>query len=111
MHVGFHLPVSAATFDIQNPTASKDGSNIKVEGEFISGTFATGCFILIQCNDSTADIYRALLRQGSEQTVSEVISVPPSIYTVYAYDLEENALPNPLPAVSSGTPINITSDC
>ena len=103
--------LSTATFDIQNPRASKDGSNITVEGEFINTTLATGCFIVIQGHSSNADIYRALLRRGSEQTMSEVISVPTSNYTVYAYDLEENALPNPLPAVSSGTTITIKSDC
>ena len=86
-----------------------NGGRITVAGEFISNTLATGCFIVIQSDSRTADIYRALLRQNSEQTVSEVISVPPSNYTVYAYDLEENALPNPLPAVSSGTTININT--
>ena len=37
------------------------------------------------------------------------ISVPSSVYTVHVYDLEENALPNLLPAVSSGTTITINT--
>ena len=98
-----------ATFDVQVFTASGEDSWITVTGEFINDTLATGCFIVIQSNSSTADIYRALLRQDSEQTVSGNISVPPSVYTVYAYDLEENALPYPLPAISSGTPITINT--
>ena len=95
---------STATYDVQDLTAIGYGSGITVRGEFISDTLATGCFVVIQSNAENPDIYRALLRQDSKQTVSATISVPPSNYTVYAYDLEENALPNPLPALSSGTP-------
>ena len=103
--------VSTATYDIHNFTAIGNGGRITVTGKFINNTFATGCFIVIQNNSRATDTYRALLLPDSEQTVSEVISVPPSIYTVYAYDLEVNALPNPLPAVTSGSPINIKSKC
>ena len=88
-----------ATFDIQNSRATPNSGAVQVTGEFITNSLAKGCFIFFQCDESTADIYRAIPRNGVEQTVSETIDVPSSTYTVYAYDIEGNdGLPNTLPA-------------
>ena len=39
-----------------------------------------------------------LKRNGTDQSFINNVSMPPSRYTVHAYDLEENGLPNPHPA-------------
>ena len=90
----------AATFDIQNSTAEGNGNGIIVTGEFITDSFAVGCFIVLQCNESTADIYRAIIlsRNELEQTVSVTIDVPSATYKVYAYDIEDDGLPYEMPA-------------
>ena len=82
-------------------------------GEFITDSRARGCFIVIISNDNIADILRALQQKDSSVThIEDVINVPPSTYTVYAYDLEENALPNPFPAnTTSNDTITITTPC
>ena len=62
---------STATYGVQDVTAIGNGSGITVRGEFISDTLATGCFVVIQSNAENLDIYRALLRGDSEQTVCQ----------------------------------------
>ena len=64
----------------------------------INGSNATGCFLAIQCNITTEITFIALERDEASITLSEVVEVPPSNYTVYAHDLEEDGLPNPRPA-------------
>ena len=59
---------------------------------------ATGHFLVIQCNITTQITFVALERDGANITLSEVVEVPPSNYTVYAHDLERDGLPNPRPA-------------
>ena len=71
---------------------------ITVSGTFITDSLARGCFIVIECYEDTADIFVAIEREGSEQVITESIAVPPASYIVYAYDLEENALPHHTPA-------------
>ena len=102
--------LSIATYDVQNPEARESEDGIMVTGEFITDSHARGCFIVIISYD---DIFRALQREDSSVThIEDIINVPPSTYTVYAYDLEENALPNPFPAnTTSSDPINITTPC
>ena len=80
-------------------------------GEFITDSRARGCFIVIICNASTADVFRALQQNDSSVThIEDIINVPPSTYTVYAYDLEEDALPNPFPAnTTSSDTLTITT--
>ena len=90
--------ISAATFDVQDPHAEPMGDGqINVTGSFINDTRAFGCFIAIQCNVTTEITFIALRRNG-EQRVSEVIPMPPSNYTIHAYDLEEGAQLNTWPA-------------
>ena len=70
-----------------------------VRGEFMSGSRAAGCLVVLQGPPSSPDVFRALLRTQFQDTVSTTVPVPPSTYTVYGYDLEENGLPNIMPAV------------
>ena len=95
-----HFLLNTATFDIQDARAEGKGSQIAMTGEFINNSLAMGCFVVVQCNKSTPDQFQALLRKGSEESISEGINVHPSNYTVYVYDLEETGLPNPMPAVT-----------
>ena len=93
------LIICAATFDVQDPHAEPMGDGqINVTGSFINDTRAFGCFIAIQCNVTTEITFIALRRRNGEQRVSEVIPMPPSNYTIHAYDLEEGAQLNPWPA-------------
>ena len=80
-------------------------------GEFITDSLARGCFILLQCNRHTMDRFRAIPRNGSEHDVFELITVDSSTYTIYAYDLEDNALPYPMPANTPNHQITINTSC
>ena len=77
----------------------EEEGGVLVRGEFMSGSRAAGCLVVLQGPPSSPDIFRALLRAQSQDTVSTTVHVPPSTYTVYGYDLEENGLPNTMPAV------------
>ena len=99
-----------ATFDIQYFIAEGNGDVIAVIGEFIAESIAKGCFIVLQCDETTVDTYRAIPWNGLEQRVSETIKVPSSTYTVYAYDIENDGLPHFMPANISEE-IAITTDC
>ena len=105
--------LSIATYDVQNPEATWSEDGMMVTGEFITDSRARGCFIVIISYEDTADVFRALQREDSSVThIEEIINVPPSTYTVYAYDLEENALPNPFPAnTTRSDTITITTPC
>ena len=102
-----------ATVHIQDPTAEPHDSAIAVAGRFITDSLVKGCFIVLQCNESTPDKYRAIPRNMSEENVFETIHVPSSNYTVYAYDIEgNNGLPYEMPAnVPENEQIMITSGC
>ena len=104
--------LSTATFDLQNPSAEGEKDEmISVSGTFITDSLARGCFLVIQCNEDTADIFVAIEREESELTLNESIPVPPSSYIVYAYDLEENTLPYHIPANIPSPEIIINTPC
>ena len=103
--------IITATFDLQNTSAVEEDNMISVSGTFITDSLARGCFIVIQCNEDTADIFVAIERKGTDQIVNESIPVPPSSYIVYAYDLEENTLPHRIPAYSPSPEIIINTPC
>ena len=84
---------------------------ISVSGTFITNSLARGCFLVIKDSSSDADIFVAIEREGSEQVLTEPIPVPPSSYIVYAYDLEENALPYQIPANIPSPEIIINTPC
>jgi hypothetical protein len=98
------------TYDVQSLSVEEEGGGVLVRGEFMSGSRATGCLVVLQGPPSSPDIFRALLRTQSQDTVSTTVPVPPSTYTVYGYDLEENGLPNTMPAVVLENQILINSD-
>ena len=75
----------------------EDGG-ITVKGEFATDSQAKGCFVVLQGNTTTPDYYRALQRNKLDQNISVHISVPSSVYTLCAYDLEEAAFPALMPA-------------
>ena len=91
------------TFDVQKATAAQADTGISMTGELIDNSPAKGCFVVIQCVESNPDHYRALLRSENVNTVSHIIDVPSlgdTAYSVTVYDLEENGLPNTMPAVA-----------
>ena len=82
------------------------GEGVLVRGELMSGSQAAGCLVVLQGSPTSPDIFRALQRTQSGDTVSTTVPLPPSNYTVYGYDLEENGLPNTMPAVIQETQIS-----
>ncbi|CAI8051907.1 hypothetical protein GBAR_LOCUS28403 [Geodia barretti] len=98
------------TYDVQSLSVEEEEGGVLVRGEFTSGSRATGCLVVLQGPPSSPDVFRALLRTQSQDTVSTTVPVPPSTYTVYGYDLEENGLPNTMPAVLLENQILLNSD-
>ena len=104
----------AATYDVQSLSVEEGrgggggggGGGVLVRGELMSGSQAAGCLVVLQGPLTSPDIFRALQRTQSGDTVSTTIPLPPSNYTVYGYDLEENGLPNTMPAVIQDTQIS-----
>ena len=93
-----------ATFDVQEFSTIVDSDGmIVVTGELMTDSRARGCFIVLEGNSDTADIFQVLPQK--EQSVSGTISAPPSTYSVYGYDIEENALPNSTPATLHETEV------
>ena len=88
-----------ATYDVQSLSVVGDGDDgVRVRGEFISDSQAAGCLLVLVGPSTSADIFRALQRPHLEQGTT--VRVPPSTYTVYGYDIEEDELPNTMPAVT-----------
>ena len=87
----------SATFDVQ--TVTVEGSEIEITVHFISNSLAIGCFVVLQSDSGSPDEFRVLLRSGSDLTLTDMISVPPSTYTLYVYDLEEDGHVNREPAI------------
>ena len=84
---------------------------ISVSGTFITDSLARGCFLVIKDSSNAADIFVAIDREGTDQIVDKSIPVSPSSYIVYAYDLEENALPHRIPANIPSPEIIINTPC
>ena len=101
---------TAATFDVQSVIA-KGGSEINVTGRFISNSHAPGCFVVLQCGDGSPDEFRVLLRNNSDLIMTNMISVPPSTYTMNVHDLEKDGHINELPAILSEDTIIVTREC
>ena len=92
----------AATFDVQNPVVEYVGDNmISISLEFIDESSALGCCLVLEDHFSTEDTFFVLKRNATDSIISQNISVSASTYTVYFYDLEDNAFPNTHPAVST----------
>ena len=92
--------VYTATYDVQRLSVVEEGDGVVVTGEFITDSRAGGCLLVLHrpsSSSSSPDIFRTLQRIQLEQ--GSTIRVPPSTYTVYGYDIEEDWLPNTMPAV------------
>ena len=92
----------AATFDVQSASATtKDSGSITMTGELVTNTTAKGMFIVLQCEDGSPDVFRAVPRPDESTTsvTSDITNVPPSTYTVIVYDLEEHGLPATIPSL------------
>ena len=110
IHLGLHITFLAVTYDVQNATAKGD-NEIEVTVHFISNSPAMGCLVVLQSDSGSPDEFRVLLRSGSDLTVSDMISVPPSTYTLYVYDLEEDGHVNREPAILPEDRIHATTSC
>ena len=105
------LCVPTATYDVQSVSVVEERDGVVVTGEFITDSRAAGCLLVLQgpSSSSSPDIFRTLQRTQLEQ--GSTIRVPPSTYTVYGYDIEEDWLPSTMPAVVLDDQISIQSDC
>ena len=102
---------STATFDVQTVTVKDNGSMIAVTGRFITDSYAKGCFIAIQFNETIADDYY-VSQNGLEQTrYKTIFNVPFPTYTLFAYDIEDDGLPNEMAAMIQEHDINVTTYC
>ena len=80
--------------------------------EFIKNTTARGCFIVLECDYGSPDVFRALLRPDSFSTSVESIitNIPPLTYHLLVYDLEEDGLPNRIPAVEQSSSVTVEGE-
>ena len=103
----FRFPPHTAICDIRGMIVGeeREGGGVLVRGELMSDSRAAGCLVVLQGPPTSPDIFRALQRTQSGDTVSTTIPLPPSNYTVYGCDLEENGLPNTMPAVILDTEV------
>ena len=90
------------------------GRGVIVRGEFLSGSRAVGCLVVFQGPPTSPDIFRVIHRTlppQSQDSVSTTVHLPPSTYTVYGYDVEENGLPNTMPAVVLDNQVSMNAFC
>ena len=96
------LQTLTATFDVQNAMVESVCDNmVSLYLEFINESSAIGSFIVLEDHFSTEDTFVVLKWNAMDSKISQNISVSASTYTVYFYDLENNALPNTHPALST----------
>ena len=88
-----------ATYDVQSLSVEGgDDDGVRVSAEFTSDSQAAGCLLVFEGpSTSSPDMFRALHRPQLEQGYT--VALPLSTYTVYGYDIEEDELPNSMPAV------------
>ena len=107
----FELFFYAATYDIQRATTSvSDRSNgISMTGHFITNTKAKGCFIVLQPEDGSPDVFRILPRIGNSVIVSGIIRyIQPSTYRTFIHDVEHDGYPNESPAIITNNTVTVT---
>ena len=87
--------------DIETVTADVVSGGIAIEATLVTGSSALGCFVVVQCDKSTSDHYFALPRDGDSLILSDMIHVPSmqTPYTVIVYNVQQNRLPNDMPAI------------
>ena len=79
---------------------------ISIYLEFIDESSALGSFVVIEDHFGAEDTF-VVLKRNETDSIFQNISVSASNYTVYTYDLEENALPNTHPAVSTHQVVSV----
>ena len=92
------MSVSSATYDIQEASVSVRGGEITVTADLITGSLARGLFIVFVSGEGSPDEFRSVLREG-EGVNRTIPAPPPSTYSLLLYDLEDNTLPNTMPAL------------
>ena len=72
-----------------------------ITAEFLNGSRAPGCLIILQGPPMSPDIFRVILKTEAEKRFSTTLSIPSltDTYSVYGYDLEETQLPSTMPAI------------
>ena len=85
--------ISLGTFYVQDvdATPTMNDGMVEIRGFFIMNSPAKGYFIIIKCSSSTADRMMAVLNTSVPAVVSGLES---NSYSILAYDVEENGLPN-----------------
>ena len=85
--------ISLGTFYVQdvNATSTMNDGMVEIRGLFIINSPAKGCFIIVKCNSSSPDRMMAVLNTSVPAVVSGLES---NNYSILAYDVEENGLPN-----------------
>ena len=110
IHNSLDITFLAATFDVQTATV-EGGSEIEITVHFISNSLAIGCLVVLQSDSGSPDEFRVLLQSGSDLTVTDMISVPPSTYTLNVYDLEEDGHVNREPAILPDDSMRVITEC
>jgi hypothetical protein len=104
------FPISFTTYDIQRATTSvNDRSNgISMTGHFITNTKAKGCFIVLQPEDGSPDVFRILPRSENSVIVAGTIRyLQPSTYRTFIHDVEHNGNPNESPAIIPNNTVTV----
>lgn len=87
-----------ATFDVQrislNPVG---GSQINITVDLINGSRSIGFLVVVE-STTAGVLFFAVPTYGSKKVFSDVIHLPPSHYSIYIHDLDENGLPSTAPA-------------
>ena len=107
MTVPFHV-LPTATYDVQSvfPDPSSD-NKMSITVQFAENTKAKGFFIVLQNVSGPPDSFIAVLTSDSPTTTT-IDSIPPSMYSMFVYDLEEKGLPNECPAYKHYDSITIS---
>ena len=89
--------IFTGTFHIQSATvtSAKDDNGIILTAEFIKHSTARGCFIVLQPEDGSPDVFRAVLKSKSSTVLTTtIIEIPSSTYNVLIFELQQDGLPN-----------------
>ena len=107
--VPYHV-LPTATYDVQSvvPDPRRD-NKMNITVQFAENTTAKGFFIVLQNVSEPPDLFIAVLTSDSPTTAT-IDSIPPSMYTMFVYDLEEKGLPNECPAYKHYDSITISGN-
>ena len=109
MTVPYHI-LPTATYDVQSvfPDPSSD-NKMNITVEFAENTRAKDFFIVLQNVSGPPDLFITILT-GDSPTTATIDSIPPSMYTMFVYDLEEKGLPNECPAYKHYDSITVSGN-